>query len=136
MAATSAATPISTPPKPEEGQQKELGLRLKDFHGLSATIAVFDLSRRNAAVGDPTQPGKSIQTGLQRSKGVDIDLRWRFARGWTGLAALTSQQARIVEDTNARPVAERDALELDDGRHAWHPSAFWSAARFDRMTEK
>lgn len=120
---------FSTPPKPEEGQQKELGLRLKDFHGLSATIAVFDLSRRNAAVGDPTQPGKSIQTGLQRSKGVDIDLRWRFARGWTGLAALTSQQARIVEDTNAALVdkwlfnvpqkSARLALRYDAPEGAW-----------------
>ena len=42
----------------------------------------------------------------------------------------------ILENTNAGPVAERDAVELDDRASLWHPSAFWSAARFERMTEK
>ena len=50
--------------------------------------------------------------------------------------ACVDAQGDILENTNAGPIAERDALELDDRRHVRHPSAFWSAARFDRMTEK
>ena len=42
----------------------------------------------------------------------------------------------VVENENAGPVAERDSLELDNGSYIWHPSAFWRAARFDRMTVK
>ncbi len=43
----------------------------------------------------------------------------------------------VLEDANAGPVAERDAVELDDrGGQGLHPSAFCRAARFDRMTEK
>ena len=42
----------------------------------------------------------------------------------------------VLEHPNARPVAERDAVELDDGSSARHPSAFCSAARFARMTVK
>lgn len=120
---------FSAPPKPEQGQQKELGLRLKDLGGLSATVALFDLTRRNAAVSDPAQPGKSIQTGEQRATGVDIDLRWRFAPGWNALAALTSQKARITADTNAALVdkklfnvpqkAARLAVRHDVAEGAW-----------------
>ena len=43
----------------------------------------------------------------------------------------------VLEHPDARPVAERDAVELDDGiAQLVHPSAFRRVARFARMTEK
>ena len=56
---------FSTPPKPEESKQKEIGLRLKNLGGVTATLAWFDLTRTNVAVADPARPGFSIQSGKQ-----------------------------------------------------------------------
>ncbi|MBN8488712.1 MAG: TonB-dependent receptor, partial [Burkholderiales bacterium] len=87
---------FATPPKPETSVQKEIGLRLKDLAGVSATLAVFDLRRRNAPVTDPTT-FLSVQTGEQRAKGVDLDLRWQATPALTLLAAYTAQTARVTE---------------------------------------
>jgi iron complex outermembrane receptor protein len=102
--ATGAKVPtismFSTAPKPEEYQQAELGLRLKQFNGVTASLALFDLKRKNATVADPANFGFSIQAGEQRSQGVDLDLTWQATPSMSWLAALSSQQAEISEDTN------------------------------------
>lgn len=90
-----------TPPKPEKSKQTEIGLRLKDLGGISATLAYFDLTRENATIGDPNNPGFSIQEGVQQSRGVDLDLRWQITSEFTGLAAISTQTAKDIQDTNA-----------------------------------
>lgn len=92
---------FSTPPKPEESKQTEVGFRLKDFVGITATVAWFDLTRKNVAIADMANPGFSIQAGKQQSKGVDMDLRWQATASWAWIAAFTSQKAEITEDSNA-----------------------------------
>lgn len=92
---------FSKPPKPEESRQTEVGFRLKDMAGITATVAWFDLTRKNVAIGDPANPGYSIQAGTQQSKGVDIDLRWQATPSWAWIAAFTTQKAEITEDSNA-----------------------------------
>ena len=95
---------FSQPPKPEESRQQEIGLRLKNLGGVTATIALFDLVRKNAAVADAANPGYSIQVGKQRAKGLDVDVRWKASESLTLIAALTTQTAKITEDTNAKLV--------------------------------
>lgn len=92
---------FTAPPKPEESKQSEIGLRLQDWNGVSATLALFELTRKNAAVNDPAKLGFSIQTGLQQSRGVDLDVRWQATSAFSLIAALTSQKATIVQDTRA-----------------------------------
>ena len=51
--------------------------------------------------------------------------------------ARRDRERDVLEHADAGPVAERDAVELDDGiAQLVHPSAFRRAARFARMTEK
>ena len=98
---------FSVAPKMEEAEQKELGLRIKGWNGLSATAAVFDIQRKNAAVSDPANPGFSVQTGVQQAKGLDMDLRWQATPSLTWIAAYTNQTAEITQDTNAAWVGKR-----------------------------
>lgn len=88
---------FATPPKPEESRQTEVGLRTREVRGLTATVAWFDLSRRNVAIADRANPGYSVQVGEQRSRGIDADLRWAVGPGWTLLGALTRQSPEIVD---------------------------------------
>ena len=89
---------FTNPVKPELSAQTELGLRLADAGGVSATLAWFDLSVRNAVVADPANPLQRIQVGRQRSRGVDVDLTWQATPEWRWLASLSRQNPRI-EDT-------------------------------------
>jgi iron complex outermembrane recepter protein len=90
---------FTTPPKPETSTQKEIGLKLKSISGLSGTLAWFDLTRDNAVVGDPNNPGKSIQSGRHRARGIDADLRWQVNPAWSWLASLSQMTARVEQDT-------------------------------------
>ena len=58
-------------------------------------------------MGDPANPGYSIQAGKQQSKGVDIDLRWQATPSWAWIAAFTAQKAEITEDSNAAWVGKQ-----------------------------
>ncbi len=98
---------FSTPPKPEQYTQKEIGLRLKDAGGVTATLALFDLSRKNVAISDPANSGYYIQAGRQRSRGVDLDLRWQATPAWSWIAALSKQTARIDEDSDSTLVGKQ-----------------------------
>jgi iron complex outermembrane receptor protein len=100
---------FSVAPKMEEAEQKELGFRIKGWQGLSATAALFDIQRKNAAVADPDplKPGFSVQTGVQQAKGLDVDVRWQASPSLAWIAAYTHQTAEITQDTNAAWVGKR-----------------------------
>lgn len=95
---------FAEPPKPEEYEQNEVGVRLTDYSNVSATLAWFDLTRTNSAVGDTNNPGFSVQTGEQQARGVDLDMSWQATKAWVWLLAMTHQDASITDDSN-------DALE-------------------------
>jgi iron complex outermembrane receptor protein len=88
-------TPIA-----EETRQNEVGLRLKDWGGVTATLALFDLQRRNVA----TAAGAVNYLSDQGSQGVDVDLRYRVNATWQWLAAYTHQTAKYTT-TNFAQVA-------------------------------
>jgi iron complex outermembrane receptor protein len=98
---------FSVAPKMEEAEQKELGLRIKGWNGVSATAALFEIQRKNAAVADPVNMGLSVQTGVQQAKGLDLDLRWQASPSLAWIAAFTHQTAEITQDTNAAWVGKR-----------------------------
>lgn len=94
---------FSSPPRPELSTQTELGLRLANLGGLSATLALFDLRLKNAISADPAHPGQSLQLGSASSKGADLDLRWQVTPAWQWLASLTRQNPK-VDDTGLQTV--------------------------------
>lgn len=89
-----------TPPKPETSRSFEGGVKfaLKKA-GLSGTVAVFDLTRRNVATANPAIPFTSIQTGEQRSRGVEADLVWEPTRALSILANYAYTDAEVTKDT-------------------------------------
>lgn len=95
-----------TPVKPEESKQTEIGLRLTRFHDVTATLALFDLTRTNV----PRSCGlATCQVGKQNSAGMDIDLLWQATRELALIVAFTHQKAKTVEDSTA-PATEGKLL--------------------------
>lgn len=67
------STRVVGPARPESGSQLEAGAK-SDLAGgrLRATLAVYQLTRRNEAI--PNADGFSEQTGSQRTRGVELSL--------------------------------------------------------------
>jgi iron complex outermembrane receptor protein len=95
------------PPVPERSESFEGGVKLGLSQvGLSGTLAAFQISRRNVPTADPSNPFASVQTGEQRSQGIEADLIWEPTSAFSVLAAYAFTDAKVTED-NAIPLGDR-----------------------------
>ena len=86
-------------PQPEYSEQIEAGVKLDLGLGLAATLAYFDITRRNVAVADPNVLFAQRQTGEQRSHGFDAELLWQPNPHLSVLATYAHINAEVTEDT-------------------------------------
>jgi iron complex outermembrane recepter protein len=105
-------------PKPETSEQWEVGLRAQVAPGFSASVAYFDIERRNAPVADPASFGLARQTGVQRSRGVEVEALWQPNRNLALLASYAYVDAEIEEDIALRPGTPLRAVPRNMAR-AW-----------------
>lgn len=84
---------------PERGKASEAGLKWEQAGGrLGATLALFDIRKRNALTTDPQQPAYSVAAGEVRSRGLDFDLAGQLGRAWRANASLSLIDAEVVRD--------------------------------------
>lgn len=112
-------TAAGNPVDPETGTSYEVGLKTAAADGrLTATFALYELTRRNVATADLTNPGFYVVTGEQRSRGFEFDGRFSPRPGWELTAAYTYTDARITQD-NSLPVGARTAGVPYHGFNVW-----------------
>jgi iron complex outermembrane receptor protein len=103
------------PFKPSLGSQYEGGLRWSFASGrLFFTAAGYRIHVSNVLTADPGNPLNAIQSGVQESKGLELDLNGTVAAGWNLLLNYTYTHATVVSD-NTFPVGN---LLPDAPRHA------------------
>ena len=113
-------------PKPEEAAQSEAGLKLALPSGFAATLAYFDITRRNVVDLLPGSPFTALQVGEQRSRGVDMDLTWQPLPGLSILASYAHIDAFVVQDQLFAAGNRIDGVPTDSGR-LWANYKFQSA---------
>ncbi|SLM50080.1 putative Ferric iron uptake protein [Nitrospira japonica] len=87
---------------PTRGTQYEAGVKSVIVPGrLTSTLAVYRIDKTNVLAPDPVNPLFFIQTGAQRSQGVEFDLTAQLAEGWKVIATYAYTDARVTEDTRA-----------------------------------
>ena len=87
--------------KPERFDNYEVGAKWEFVDGLLATAALYQLDRSNTRASDPPDPTRTVLTGEQRSRGLELDLSAASpAAGWSS-AGYTLQKAEITETTAA-----------------------------------
>lgn len=115
------------PFEPENGVQFEVGVKgsfLDDR--FFATLAAFDLSRENVLTADPDDPDLSVQTGEQRSRGIELDVRGSvLVPNLNIVATYTYLDAEIVEDN-------RFAVGNRLPNTSRHSGSLWAVYNFDR----
>ncbi|WP_414622147.1 TonB-dependent siderophore receptor [Calothrix sp. CCY 0018] len=89
--------------KPERGNQYEVGVKADLNDRLSATLALFDLTRTNVTTEDPNRPNFSIQVGEQNSQGIELNIAGQILPGWNIYAGYGYIDASITKDNTFTP---------------------------------
>jgi catecholate siderophore receptor len=106
--------------KPESFHNLEAGFKVDVGPRLMATGAVYQLDRENTQAPDPLTPGRLVQTGAQRSTGLELGLSGKVTDRWETVATLAVQSARITRQTAAAPAGRRAALTPDFTASLWN----------------
>ena len=87
--------------KPTRGTQYEVGIKT-DFleKKLSATLAAYHLTKTNVVTSDPVNPFLSVQTGEQRSQGIELDVAGEILPGWRVIASYAYTDAEVTKDNS------------------------------------
>lgn len=110
--------------KPTTGTQYEAGIKTELVPGrLTSTLALYRILKQDVLAADPTNPLFFVQTGAQRSQGVEFDLTAQLLTGWKVIATYAYTDARIAADTTI-PIGNRVPLI---GRHT---GSFWTTYDF------
>lgn len=67
---------------------------------LSTTLAWFHLTRENILTPDPFVTGLQVQTGEQRSQGIELDVTASLTDGWNVIASYAYTDAEVTADNN------------------------------------
>ena len=114
----SSLTATTATLEPERFTNREVGAKWDIIPSLSLTAAAFQLDRTNSTAPDPADASRVVQTGAQRSTGLELGLagdvtdRWQVAGGWA------QQRAEIRSATTAAkagatvPLVPRTSLSL------------------------
>lgn len=116
--------------KPETGQQWEGGLKYVKG-GITATAALYDLRRQNVSTSDPANEGFNIQTGEQRSRGLELEAGLDLRHGWKVSAAYAYTKAEVTRDGNAALVGKPINLTPRHGLVLW---ADWRVPQLRDLT--
>jgi catecholate siderophore receptor len=87
--------------EPERFANREVGAKWDARPDLSLTAAVYRLDRTNTSAPDPTDPSKIVQSGSQRTTGVELGAAGNVSRVWQVAGGFASQRARITSATTA-----------------------------------
>jgi catecholate siderophore receptor len=107
---------------PERFDNYEIGVKWQALPALLVSAAAYRLDRTNTRAPGPT-PGAVVQTGAQRSRGIEIEATGEIARNWQLSAGYAHQKADIRATTSAAP-AGREVPQVPR-----HQASLWT--RYD-----
>ncbi|SDQ30022.1 MULTISPECIES: TonB-dependent siderophore receptor [unclassified Pseudomonas] len=113
---------------PEQTRQKEIGVK-SDWldERLSTTLAVYELELYNRRTSDPNNPGITLLSGLQRSRGVELTATGNIVGNWYVRGGIGIQDATIVEDNNGQEGNRVSNVAKRNGSLfvTWKPEMGW-----------
>jgi catecholate siderophore receptor len=92
-------TSITEQVKPEKFSNYEAGVKWDVRPSLALTAAVYRLDRTNTRSTDPNDPTRIVQTGSQRTNGVEIGWNGSITRAWRIAGGYAYQDAFVTSAT-------------------------------------
>ena len=97
----SSLTTVTEQVKPERFTNYEAGAKWDVDPGLSLTAAVYRLDRTNTRSIDPADPTTIVQTGSQRTNGLELGMSGRVTPAWQVAGGYAYQDAFVTSATTA-----------------------------------
>ncbi|AFY87401.1 TonB-dependent receptor [Chroococcidiopsis thermalis] len=98
--------------EPERGTQYEVGIKGELFDGrLAATLAGYEITKKNVGTTDPDNPDFSLPLGEVRSRGIEFDVNGEILPGWNIIASYGHIDSEVTasSDPESFPVGLRTA---------------------------
>jgi len=84
---------------PEKGQQFETGVKQEFLGGkLNTTLAAYWIAKQNVSTPDPANTAFRVQTGEQKSNGLELDVAGSLLPGWDVIANGAYDDAFVSKD--------------------------------------
>lgn len=85
---------------PEEGKSWEIGAKLDLPDSLSATVALFDITKRNVLVSTLASNGDTVYSaaGEVKSRGVEVDVSGQLSERWSLIGSYAFTDAQVTQD--------------------------------------
>lgn len=106
--------------EPETFTNHEVGLKWDAGSSLAITVAAYQLDRNKSRAPDPADPTRSVQTGSQRSRGIEVGVQGRVTAGWSVAGAYALQDAEITARTSAANVGAEIPLVPQHAASLWN----------------
>ncbi|MGE6387876.1 TonB-dependent siderophore receptor [Pseudomonas sp. NPDC078416] len=101
IAALAGGTVLDSATLPEESKAWELGAKWEASDGISATLALFDIRKRNVLVANfDSLTADTVYTtaGQVRSRGLELDVSGQVSERWSLIGGYAFTDAWVVED--------------------------------------
>ncbi len=112
----SSLTNITQQVKPEKFTNYEVGAKFDLRRDVFLTTAIYQLDRTNTRATDPNDPTRIVQTGSQRTRGLEVGLNGSITDSWTASIGYAFQDAFINRATTA---ARAGAIVAQVPRHSF-----------------
>lgn len=106
--------------KPEAFTNLEVGVKWDLRPGLVLTAAAYQLDRENSTSRDPFNPAVTLQTGAQRSRGLELGLTGNLTPRWSVAGGLARQDAEVTEATLAAAAGQKVPLVPRSTASLWN----------------
>jgi len=106
--------------EPEKFTNYELGAKWDALAGLQLAAAVYRLDRTNTTAPDPNDPSRVVQTGSQRTEGVELTVTGAITPAWQVVGGYANQEAKVTRRTAAAPAGARVALVPRNSLSLWN----------------
>ena len=101
IAPLSGGAVIDSNVAPEHAKSYEVGAKLDMPNGLSGTLAVFNIDKRNVLVSQFNSATNQLDwrtSGAARSRGVELDVSGRIGQRWNVIASYAFIDAKTTDD--------------------------------------
>ncbi|MFN3911928.1 TonB-dependent receptor [Hyphomonas sp.] len=115
----SSLTPAQADFEPEAFENSEIGIKWQPSDELLLTAALFRLDRSNT-LSPGAVAGTTVQTGEQRSEGLELSVQGEIVEGWDVAAAYAWQTAEITETTSSAPAGRGVPLVPEHSASLWN----------------
>lgn len=105
---------------PEKSINYEVGARWDLAQAVTMSAAVFRNNREDVRAADPANPGFFVQTGEQRTEGIELGLQGDVTPWWQVFAGVAKLDAEITKTTSSAPEGRKVGLVPERMASVWN----------------